>query len=253
MSIVAVFNQKGGVGKTTTTLNLAAAFRQRHEEILTIDLDPQSSLSQACGVKVTGQESLFGFYKHQHPLADLVHTLANGAHLIPAHIELSKVDVLFGKGLNSLTLLRDGLRTNMLDQDTSILLDCSPMLGILSLNAIFAAEKVLIPVSADYLSIQGAQQLENTLKALEHVLKKRVVRRYVLTRFDVRRPKLSQDVLGRMQDLFGEEVCQTRIAENTSLTESPAFQKDVFSHAPSSQGAKDYLALWDELRGVDFL
>jgi chromosome partitioning protein len=111
---------------------------------------------------------------------------------------------------------------------------------------------VLIPISTDYLALKGAFALDNTLRALEHVLKHRVERRYLLTRFDARR-KMSHDVAAQLASRFGSEVCETRITEAVALAESPAHGKDVFSHAPSSKGAQDYEALLQELLSTGFL
>jgi chromosome partitioning protein len=126
------------------------------------------------------------------------------------------------------------------------------VLGVLSLSAIVAADRVLIPVSADYLALKGVQQCEKTLKALEHVLKKRVARRYVVTRFDTRR-KLSHRIVGELHARFGMDICGTRISENVALAESPASRKDVFAHAPESRGAQDYDALVEELIATGFI
>lgn len=254
MTIVAVFNQKGGVGKTTTALNLAAAMARKDLEPLAIDLDPQAHLSAISGATVnTGEESVFGFYKELKSLAELVKPTESGYHVIPSHFELSKVDSLFGKGPKVVNRLRSGIDEEMLEQEgMPIVIDCCPMLGVLSLNAIFASAKVLVPISTDFLAVKGALQLEKTLKALEHVLKKRVERRYVITRFDSRR-KLSWEIQEQLREKFGDELCETRISENVSLTESPAYNRDVFRHAPHSQGAKDYEFLLDELTEAGFV
>jgi chromosome partitioning protein len=111
---------------------------------------------------------------------------------------------------------------------------------------------VLIPISTDFLALRGALQLENTLRALEHVLKERVPRRYLLTRFDARR-RMSHDIAEQLAERFGNELCQTRIAENVSVSESPAKGQDIFRHAPDSRGAKDYEALLEELLDSGFL
>jgi len=111
---------------------------------------------------------------------------------------------------------------------------------------------VLIPISTDYLALRGALALDNTLRALEHVLKHRVERRYLLTRFDARR-KMSHDIAAQLSARFGSEVCETRITENVSIAESPAHGKDVFAHAPDSRGAQDYEALLEELLTTGFL
>ncbi|TMP89676.1 MAG: ParA family protein, partial [Verrucomicrobia bacterium] len=164
----------------------------------------------------------------------------------PAHLELTKLDTLLGKGVNVITRLRVALRQP--DQAPGpVVIDTCPLLGVLSLNAIFACDLLLIPVSADYLALQGAQQVERALHALEPVFKRRLPRRYVLTRFDARR-KMSSEVADLMAMAFrAEEICATRIAENVSLAESPAHHLDVFRHAPQSRGARDYQELVDEL------
>ncbi|MDH3321256.1 MAG: ParA family protein, partial [Betaproteobacteria bacterium] len=161
-------------------------------------------------------------------------------------------DAHYGKGANVLNRLNLGIIRENLNTGRPIVIDCCPMLGVLSLSAIFAADRVLIPVSADYLALKGVQQCEKTLKALEHVLKKRVARRYVVTRFDTRR-KLSHRIVGELQGRFGMDICGTRISENVALAESPASRKDVFAHAPESRGAQDYDALADELLGSGFI
>lgn len=126
------------------------------------------------------------------------------------------------------------------------------MLGVLSLNGVFAAERVLIPISTDHLAARGALALENTLKALEHVLKKRVERRYLLTRFDGRR-RMSHDIAEQLKTRFGAELCETRIAETVAIAESPAVGKDVFAYSPDSRGAQDYTRLLKELLATGFL
>jgi chromosome partitioning protein len=253
MAQSAVFNQKGGVGKTTTSLNLTAALARRGYNPLSIDLDPQGHLSYVCGSSVANaDDSIFGFYQNTRPLAQLIRPATGGWLVIPAHVELSKVDTQFGKGPNILNRLNGGIVRENLNTGRPIVLDCCPMLGVLSLSAIFASDRVLVPVSADYLAVQGVHQVEKTLKALEHVLKRRMLRRYVVTRFDARR-KMSHQIYEELKSRHGDDVCSTRITENVSVAESPAVKKDVFAHAPESRGAQDYEALLDELVATGFV
>ena len=123
---------------------------------------------------------------------------------------------------------------------------------MLALNAIFACDVLLIPISTDYLSLQAAEQMTRTLAILEPVLKRRIERRYLLTRYD-RRRKMSQDIQEMLRERYDQEVCQTVIAENVAIAESPSKNCDVFSHAESSVGAKDYSALFYELRRNQFI
>ena len=254
MTIIAVFNQKGGVGKTTTALNLVGALARGGLDPLAIDLDPQAHLTSIGDVTVaSGTDSMFGFYAESRALSDLVRKFSVGGNIIPSHMELSKVDALHGKGLKSVMRLKQAIESEMLAQEGApIVIDCCPMLNVLSLNAIFAADKLLVPISADFLAVKGALQLESTLKALENVVKKRIERRYVLTRYDARR-RMTHEIEAQLRQRFGAELCDTHVAENVSLAESPAYNRDVFSHAPHSQGARDYDALVTELVQKGFI
>ena len=254
MTVIAVFNQKGGVGKTTTALNLAAALSRHGRAPACIDLDPQAQLSAATGVLAhAGEDSIYGLFQRNRSLAELLKTSPNGMRIIPAHMELAKVEALYGKGYNAINKLNTSLHAEKsVSENTHWVIDCCPLVGVLSLNAIFASDGLIVPVSADYLSMKGAVQIGKTLKALEQVLKRRVNRRYLVTRFDTRRG-MSNDILRLAQKEFGEDVCETVIAENVSLAQSPAQQQNIFEFAPSSHGAHDYDALLTELLADGFI
>jgi chromosome partitioning protein len=247
---LAVFNQKGGVGKTTTALNLASALVRRGKPVLLVDLDPQAHLTGIhSGDRVTSRTSVFAYYQGHRTLADLEQEWPGIGRLIPAHTELIKVDSIFGKGPNILNRLRQGL--DQIQGERAVIIDCCPFLGVLSLNAVFACDRILVPVSSDFLSMRGAAQIERTLRAIEPVLKRRLERRYLLTRFD-RRRKMSFEVQRQMAERYGAELCATTISENVAIAEAPALQRDVFSHAPHSRGAQDYQALLEELLAAGF-
>ncbi|NDP43711.1 MAG: ParA family protein [Aromatoleum sp.] len=253
MAIIAVFNQKGGVGKTTTALNLLAGIAQRGLRPLGIDLDPQAHLSHVFGAQPKlADDSVYSFFVRRRPLADVAVITRSGIVMCPAHLELSKIDSLLGKGVNVVTRLRQALHQTG-TMPGPVVIDCCPLLNVLSLNAVFACDLLLVPVSCDFLALQGALQVERALNALEPVFKLRLPRRYVLTRFDVRR-KMSDEVMARMASAFRpDEICATRIRESVKLAESPAVELDIFRHAPESRGAQDYEALVEELVSTGFM
>ena len=252
MAVIAVFNQKGGVGKTTTALNVSAGLSMLNLDPIAIDLDPQGHLTLASGATAFApQAGAFGFFQQGVPLDKVVHRLASGRRIVPATLDLSKIDALRGGDANISTRLRDGIRDTLGAGAAPVIIDCCPMLGVLTLNALIAADRVLIPVSADFLSLQGVDRLDRALNALEIKLKRRIERRVLVTRYDGRR-KLSADIYAQLKERYGNTVCETRIVENVSLAESPMRGKDIYAFAPASPGARDYAALMRELGGSGF-
>lgn len=245
---IAIFNQKGGVGKTTTALNLGAALNRAGTPPLLLDLDPQGHLSSIHGqAPMEANRSLFAFYQDLRGLDQLELDWEHIGQLIPAHQQLIKVDSIFGKGPAILNKLRHGLE--QLESTTAprhCIIDCCPYIGVLALNAIFACDRLLIPISTDYLSLQAADHITRTLQVLEPVLKRRIERRYLLTRFD-RRRRMSDDVRNKLRERYGTDVLETVIAENVAVAESPSLNQDVFRHNASSSGAHDYKNLLAEL------
>jgi chromosome partitioning protein len=253
VGVIAVFNQKGGVGKTTTTLNLLGALARTGERPIGIDLDPQAHLSTILvGAPQRSEDSMHEFFVKGKPLSALLRPTRSATEVLGAHIEMSRLDSMLGKSLTAITRLANALQKRP-DPERPVIIDCPPQLGVLSLNALFACDLLVVPVSADFLAMQGARSIDHTLAALEPVLKQRLPRRYLLTRFDNRRrmcATIAEQLLG---ELTAADVLCTRIAENVSLAESPWLKMDVFEHAPESRGAKDYEALLRELLRSGFM
>lgn len=247
MAVIAVFNQKGGVGKTTTCLNVTAALHIAQKSPIGLDLDPQGHLTMASGAPRAAPDSgMASFFKHKTPLANLLQETGRGWQIVPASLELAKIDAMFGSDPKAATLLRHGLYEELALTGAPVMIDCCPMLGVLTLNALLATDRVLIPVSADYLSLQGVHRLDSALNVLEGKLQRKFERRIVVTRFDSRR-KLAYEIYEKLRERYGALVCNTRIGETVALATSPMHSKDVFEFAPHSPGAADYRALTKEL------
>ena len=193
MTVIAVFNQKGGVGKTTTALNLLAAIAQRGQRPLGIDLDPQAHLSHIFGVQPKlADDSVYSFFMRQRPLADIAQITRSGVVLCPAHLELAKLDSMLGKGVNVVTRLRARAaraRTRRPARSSSTAARCSTCCRSTRCSP---ATCCWCRCPCDFLSLRGALQVERALNALEPVFKRRLPRRYLLTRYDVRR-RMSDD------------------------------------------------------------
>jgi len=248
MTTIAIMNQKGGVGKTTTTLNLSAAIQCNGGSPLMVDMDPQSHLSSIHPSQAKGSEAtLFGFYQNNTPLNQIIIEWDNVGKLICSHMELAKVETSFGKGPSILNRLKVGLKhLESIQPVTHTLIDCSPNMGVLTLSAIFAADIVIIPISSDFLSVNGARKIEKTLNSLESVLKKRVERRYLLTKYDTRR-HMSSQVFNIAKTYFGNDVFDVVINENVDLAKSAYESKDIFSYNARCTGALNYKQLYDDM------
>ena len=245
MAKIAIFNQKGGVGKTTSVLNIAGALYQRNNPALMIDMDPQGHLSQIHPSPINdASKSLYSYYLDNTPLSELIVDWHHLGSLIPAHRQLAKVDSIFGKGPTVLNKFGSGL--TLLETQNSlsnVLIDCCPYMGVLSLSALFIADLVIVPIASDFLSLQGAMKVEKTI---EPFLKRPVNRRYLMTRFD-RRRNMSFKVQAQAIEAFRENILDTLIFENVATAESPNHKQDIFSFNAQSTGAANYMALLDEL------
>lgn len=253
MAVIAVFNQKGGVGKTTTTLNVAASLAMLERKPIIIDLDPQAHVSLALGVRnQPGHLCSSAFFRDGAPLTRLMRSLPSGMRLIPGHPDLSKVDTMLGGTPGVAGRLRKGLETGLGWEDAPILIDCAPALGVLTLNALLAADRVLIPVTGDYLSLQALNRLEIALRVLEQQVRRSIDRRVLLTRYDEHKPQ-SREALATLSQRYGSTLCSTHIPDDPALAESPAHGMDIFTYAAESPGAHAYRLLTMELLQKGFL
>lgn len=248
MQTIAVLNQKGGVGKTTTALNLSASITRKNLSSTLIDLDSQGHLTKVFeSYPEDVSKTIFGFYSDNTPLQKLLIDWQNIGKFIPSHQELIKVETKYGNGPEILFKLGKGLKTfNETSPQDFIVLDCPANTGVLCLSAIFAADLVIIPIASDHFSLEGAKRIEFVLGALERVLKKRVSRCYLTTRFDKRR-KISSEIYDEAKQKFGNELLNTIINENVALTNSVKNHQDIFTYDSKSSGAKNYGELLEEL------
>jgi chromosome partitioning protein len=246
--IIAFTNQKGGVGKTTTTLSLASILSKLGKKILVIDLDPQSNLTSGLGFDRSKKYlSTYDLLIHDYEVTNLfVATDINeNLHLIPAKIDLAGAEVELVSKLSREKILKDKLDKVKSNYDY-ILIDCPPSLGLLTLNALTAADGVIIPVQSEYYALEGISQLVNTINIVKKSLNKDLeIMGVVLTMFDTR-TKLSAEVENEVREFFKEKVFNTVIPRNIRLSESPSFGKPIDLYDPNSQGAKSYLSLAQE-------
>jgi len=257
---IAVLNQKGGVGKTTTTVNLAAALANEGHRTLVLDLDPQAHATLHFGL-MPGRSgpSLYEVLTQGLPLGEIRREVAPNLHVCGSHIDLAAAEVeLIG------TVGREVILRDLLDADTEtydyVLMDCPPSLGILTLNALCSAREVLIPLQAHFLALHGLSKLLETI----HLVSKRVnrdlrVSGVVLCLYDAG-TRLGAEVVEDLDRYFdgrrkmnapwsNAQVMRTRIRRNIRLAECPSFGQSIFQYAPSSRGASDYASLAGEIQG----
>ncbi|SHJ41429.1 chromosome partitioning protein [Arenibacter nanhaiticus] len=246
--IIAIANQKGGVGKTTTSVNLAASLGVLEKKVLLIDADPQANATSGLGIDV--ESVAYGTYQLlEHTKAAremIVKTSSPNVDLIPAHIDLVAIEIELVDQDEREYMMKKAIRDLKNDYDY-ILIDCAPSLGLLTLNALTSADSVMIPIQCEYFALEGLGKLLNTIKSVQKIHNPDLdIEGMVLTMYDSRL-RLSNQVVEEVKKHFSEMVFDTIIQRNVRLSEAPSYGESIIKYDASSKGAANYLNLAHEV------
>jgi chromosome partitioning protein len=248
MKTIAFINQKGGVGKTTTTINTGAGLAQLGKKVLLVDMDPQAHLSAALGIVHHPDKTVYEVLKGELVVADAIIKRLNGLSVLPAAITLSVLErELAGKKWLEI-LLKEALKG--LKGYEFILIDCPPSLGILTTNALMTAHAACIPVQTEYLALQGLTHVLTALEVAKRLNTPLALGGALCTHYDSRKI-LSRNTVQSIKDFFKEKVFKTFIRDNIALAEAPGYGQTIFEYRPHSTGAEDYLNLSREILKQD--
>ena len=246
MNVIALANQKGGVGKTTTTINLGSALAERGYRVLLVDVDPQFNCTMGLGVDPTGKPTLHEVLLKAAPLADTLVPAGRGLTLAPSSLELAAAELQIPQMVAGERLLTEALET-VRDRFDFTLLDCPPSLGRLTLNALTAADGVIVPIQAGKWALSGTQQLFDVVGLVRQRLNKELqVLGLLLTLVDTR-TLLAREIVAHVRETHGDRVFRTVIKTASKLAEAAVADSDILSYARSSDAAKAYRQLGDEV------
>ncbi len=244
MPTIALINQKGGVGKTTSTINLGAGLSMLGKSVLLVDLDPQAHLTYGLGIQAHELDyTVYEVLRGEVTAAEAV-VQRDGLEVLPSSLSLSAAEVELSGMAGREFLLKEALAG--LPPHDFVLLDCPPSLGLLTLNALTAAQEVFIPLQTEFLALQGMSKLIDTV----NVVKKRLnpnlaISGIIGTQFDARK-NLNREVVDKIREYFADKLFETLIHDNVALAEAPSFGQTIFEYRPDCRGAHDYLALSQE-------